>query len=378
MTNSTGKDENVFRVKLARRARSAKKMRVLAVDDDTSILQLLSTALSAFDFEVTTASSGSAALKLADEAETPFDCLLLDIQMPEINGILLCQELRKRPDYAEAPIIMLTAMSDRKYVDVAFVAGATDYVTKPFDFQELRSRMSAARRLVQERAKAADEQDEMSHVERDSVASMRFNLDEPISIPEIDRVLRYAEFDNYIMQLSQGRLFNSYATGLKILDAKSMHGDLSPTDFRRVLHDVASCIAELTKKTGDIICYRGNGVFLVVTHGRIAAEQPLDEATLNRLLASVRGGDNPAACPQVLVGERVSLRSLSKSGALMSVSKAIENVELREQARVDNKKIAKRVFWNRSLSSDEAHVKKRAYESVLRDLIRDEPSLGSD
>ena len=139
--------------------RNAPKMRVLAVDDDQSILALLQTALSALgQFEVSIADSGEEALRQIERAEKPFDCFLLDIQMPNMNGIELCRAIRARRAHHKTPILMLTAMSERKYIDESFVAGATDYVTKPFDFFELRSRLSAvaAQRASEARAAQAE------------------------------------------------------------------------------------------------------------------------------------------------------------------------------------------------------------------------------
>ncbi len=276
--------------KLSRRSRLQEELRVLAVDDDHNILQLLKTALSAFHFNITIADSGANALKMIEKADKPFDCFLLDIQMPAMNGIMLCKEIRKIAEYKQSPILMLTAMSDREYVDLAFVAGATDYVTKPFDFLELRSRMSAAQRLVQERRIA-----EANGARKSTgVKRQKFPLDEAIAIEGIERVLRNTEFDNYIMQLSQGRLFNTHAVAVKLADAARMHKRLTPENFEGLLHDIASSMTGLTKKTGDIVSYRGDGVFLMVRHGRFGT----DQAELEMARGTARGSHaRTAGCP---------------------------------------------------------------------------------
>ena len=132
-----------------------KKTRVLAVDDEPSILELLKTALNALGtYDVSTACSVDDAIQLLERQDKPFDCLLLDIQMPDVNGITFCRELRNLTDYRKTPIIMLTAMSDRDYIDRAFAAGATDYLTKPFDLLELRSRLGTAAMLIEEQDRA--------------------------------------------------------------------------------------------------------------------------------------------------------------------------------------------------------------------------------
>ena len=357
-----------------RQDRPQDELRVLAVDDDTNILQLLETALSAFQFDITICESGAAALKTIAQQDKPFDCFLLDIQMPVMNGILLCKEIRKLPEYRQAPILMLTAMSDREYVDLAFVAGATDYVTKPFDFLELRSRMSAAQRLVQERRIA---QANAAATDLDG-KKVKFPLDEPVAIENIDRVLKYTEFDNYIMQLSQGRLFNTHAVAVKITDVRKIHKSLSREAFEAVLRDVALSIISLTRKTGDIVSYRGEGVFLIVRHGRFAGQETPLENDINHTLLTRQSQRQAPTEAQVIAGDTVSLRSLSKSGSLMSVSRAIESVEQRDQAIRDQRGSTRRLLAGPPMTPEQEHNRKRAYESVLRDLIREEPGLRNE
>ena len=89
-------------------------MRILAVDDDPIILELLTELLATFgQHEVDTAESAKEALaRLSDPAAGIYDCFLLDIQMPETDGIELCGLLRQTQAYARSPILMITAMSD--------------------------------------------------------------------------------------------------------------------------------------------------------------------------------------------------------------------------------------------------------------------------
>lgn len=368
-------DNNIdtsFQDKLSRRSRTQEELRVLAVDDDHNILQLLKTALSAFQFDISIADSGANALKQISRAEKPFDCFLLDIQMPAMNGIMLCKEIRKLPEHKQSPILMLTAMSDREYVDLAFVAGATDYVTKPFDFLELRSRMSAAQRLVQERRLSE------SAAPRASGQKPKLPLEEAVIINGVDRVLKYNEFDNYIMQLSQGRLFNTHAMAVKISDVEELHRNLPRDEFEAILRDCAKSIATVTKKTGDIIAYRGNGVFLMVRHGKFTNDKLSLETNLNKMVLSRQAQRQAVSEAQIITGEPVSLRSLSKSGSLMSISRAVELVDMREQVLREEQRVPKAAFSGPGLSSEQEHLRKRAYQSVLRDLFRDEPTLRSE
>ena len=139
--------------KYARSIHAAQKvsllMRDLAVDDDAFVLEILRVLVARTGYpEIVTAVSAGAALECIAAATIPFQCILLDVQMPGMGGIEFCDLLRQLPDYNECPIIMVTAMTDRKFMDQAYAAGATDYVTKPFDFEKLTSRLSLAERLI--------------------------------------------------------------------------------------------------------------------------------------------------------------------------------------------------------------------------------------
>jgi DNA-binding response OmpR family regulator len=123
-------------------------MRILAVDDDELFLEMLRDATKAAGFDdVTLAISASAAMQLAESVEVPFDCFFLDIQMPGIDGVKLCSWIRNHHRYRTVPILMITALSDREYIEQAFAAGATDYLTKPIDFLELSTRARLANRM---------------------------------------------------------------------------------------------------------------------------------------------------------------------------------------------------------------------------------------
>ena len=91
-------------------------MKILAVDDEPFILELLPMLAAKSGFpDVTTAHSGDLALETLVQASAPFDCLLLDINMPGMDGIELCSRVRQLDRYEKTPILMLTAMSERDH-----------------------------------------------------------------------------------------------------------------------------------------------------------------------------------------------------------------------------------------------------------------------
>jgi len=131
-------------------------MRILVVDDSEDSRDLTEGALlSAGYTDVLTASSGWHALKILDvgratEENPAVDVALLDIVMPEMDGVEVCARIRNDQRYADLPIIMVTSLDDMNSLSNAFVAGATDYVTKPVNRIELIARVRASLKLKQE------------------------------------------------------------------------------------------------------------------------------------------------------------------------------------------------------------------------------------
>jgi len=131
-------------------------MRILLVDDDEDARDLTEGALlSAGYSDIVTAASGWGALKALDVGRTTdegptVDVVLLDVLMPEMDGTEVCARVRNDPRYADLPIIMVTALHDMNSLANAFVAGATDYLTKPVNRIELVARVRAALRLKAE------------------------------------------------------------------------------------------------------------------------------------------------------------------------------------------------------------------------------------
>lgn len=115
---------------------------VLIVDDEPHLLRALSMNLSGRGYRVTSATTGTAALELA-AAQQP-DLLVLDLGLPDIDGLEVIRRLRQGT--ADMPIIVLSARSASQEKVSALDLGATDYVTKPFDMNELVARLRAAAR----------------------------------------------------------------------------------------------------------------------------------------------------------------------------------------------------------------------------------------
>ncbi|GAA6161203.1 hypothetical protein NBRC116589_33770 [Ruegeria sp. HU-ET01832] len=355
-----------FQRKLDMRALKRTPLKVLAVDDEPGILELLQTALAEFEScQVSVASSASQALQVIKEAETPFDCLLLDIQMPGTNGIELLRQIRNTPGNSETPAIMLTAMSDRKHVEDAFAEGAFDYVTKPFDFFELRSRMNAAHLLMQERVRSRISSVSVKNLQNVLDYNQQFSFEDPLSVDGLKRCLRYVEFDNYIEQLGRSRLFDSWVTAIRLQDA-AFRFDLNDFgEFRRIIADLGKSIQTGTAEAEAIFSYRGSGIYLVVTHGRYCAAKLPSEDQLNQNFAQILAQRNVSGDIRTVMSTPISMRALSKSGALAAFDKAVAKLELREKGAPAGQQATQE---QTPYSSNKTKPRGSLFETVLREM----------
>jgi DNA-binding response OmpR family regulator len=127
--------------------------RILVVDDEPSVTDLLAYNLRKALYEVQVAADGRTALRLARESKP--DLILLDLMIPEVDGLDVCRELRKTSD---VPIIMLTARGEELDRVLGLEIGADDYVAKPFSVRELMARIKAVLRRAQGAEKGGDEE----------------------------------------------------------------------------------------------------------------------------------------------------------------------------------------------------------------------------
>ena len=121
--------------------------RILVVDDEPDLLELVRVNLDQAGLRVETAESGREALELLHRA--PPDLLILDLMLPDVSGTEICRRVRSDPDLSQLPIIMLTAKAEEVDRVVGLELGADDYVTKPFSPRELLLRVRAVLRRKQ-------------------------------------------------------------------------------------------------------------------------------------------------------------------------------------------------------------------------------------
>src|SRR5258706_8951608 len=128
--------------------------KILVVDDEQDMVDLLTYNLKERGYEVLAASNGLDALKQA-RLELP-DLILLDLMLDGIDGYSVCEILRHQPSTAKVPVIMITAMAGQIARLNGMAAGADDFLTKPFSPQELMARIQRVLHVQEEKARLAN------------------------------------------------------------------------------------------------------------------------------------------------------------------------------------------------------------------------------
>jgi CheY-like chemotaxis protein len=302
-------------------------MRILAVDDDPDFLELFQETLEKLGYtDVTTALSGARAVELIEDGQFEFDCLILDIKMPEMSGIELCKIIRANPAYADVPIVMNTVMTEKAYIDEAFSAGATDYLTKPIDEVETKSRLGVIKMLVQERARAALAPQVRSG-QTSSVASMGFH--DSIPMKRIDGGTDVLAMENYLNTLGIFRALSVLAIGVHVSNAREIYDMEGGSMFREVMLDVATCISDALPFSAKMIAYRGGGEFVcLLPKNRERECIALEEMLLSFVTEFQRIYDEiDMRLPVISVGNAVSCRATNITNPTRLINEAIRSAK---------------------------------------------------
>ncbi len=122
-------------------------MKILIAEDDRISRRLLEMTLQRLEFEVVLTENGAQALEELNQPDAP-QLAILDWMMPEMDGVEVCRRIRKQPRDKYTYMIFLTARGQKKDIVTALESGADDYLIKPFDPQELRSRLQVGLRVL--------------------------------------------------------------------------------------------------------------------------------------------------------------------------------------------------------------------------------------
>ncbi len=301
-------------------------MRILVVDDSEDVRDLTEGALlSAGYTDIVLAASGWEALKVLDvgkptDAKPPIDVVLLDIIMPEMDGVEVCARIRNDARCADLPIIMVTSLDDMDSLNNAFVAGATDYVTKPVNRVELIARVRAALKLKQELDRRQEREVEL--------LSFLSNWGDRRAGPWIDEAtgLFVGEVAEAYLTTAcgcrSGEEISVIALSLDGFAAYSAaNGD---TAARGVLAEVARAVRRLAARIGIVAASYSNGmIILVAPEIGINAARELGEA-LRTTIAKLRLPNSESVVSDYITASVVAITG--------EVKRAIDRVHLLTQA----------------------------------------------
>ncbi len=152
--------------------------KILIVDDDTNICELLRLYIEKEGFEAAIATDGETALKMFDASEP--DLVLLDIMLPGLDGWQVCREIRKK---STCPIIMLTAKGEVFDKVLGLDLGADDYIVKPFETKEVVARINA---VLRRSGKTDEKQDESKEVHFDNLSINLTNYEMKVKGVKVD------------------------------------------------------------------------------------------------------------------------------------------------------------------------------------------------
>ena len=335
------------------------QMRFLVVDDDAAIRDLLSKILHHLGYpEVSLAATAQEALSLIDRTGEPFQCILLDIQMPGMDGAELCHILRRREAYRDVPIVMLTAMSERHYIDNAFRNGATDYIQKPFEVTDLGIRIGVAIKLATSQAELRAAKVVQGDNDKPASAARIF-FEDAVVLNNAPRTTEYPNFEKYVTALPLRVICSTQAVAIRIAGLREIHAEVSGENFVRLLNFTADCVASAQSETGPLYTYAGSGVFLLL---QIRGEPFYAGALHQRFQETVREYAETIAEPALIeslhiqIGAPVKLWTLRRHDRIASLRAATLNVL---STQIGNR------------ASNCPVLKKADYQALLQEFERD-------
>ncbi|MFM1841695.1 MAG: hypothetical protein RLZZ490_428 [Cyanobacteriota bacterium] len=303
------------------------KETLLIVDDSSDNLRLLSTMLQSQGYQVKKAISGKFALQSLTVIEP--DLILLDVNMPEMDGYQVCQTLKTNPQYQAIPIIFISA-ADQLFNKVqAFKMGAVDYITKPFHLEEVLIRVENQltqkrlyRELEKQNALLKTEIDERLKIEK-ALTDANHKLEELASQDGLTGLANRRHFDHYLATQWQYALLNQQILSLILIDVdffkayNDAYGHLLGDDC---LKQVATILKSVSRKQSDLVARYGGEEFIIVLPNTTVDEA---EQLAHRIQQAI--ADQKIPHRQSLVAEYVTL-SMGISDAIPTIQETVADL----------------------------------------------------
>ncbi len=302
-------------------------MKILAVDDDPVFGAILETVLRYHGFsDVTVVDSGPKALKLVQSAHPKFDCIFVDIKMPEMDGIELTGILRAIDPSRRTQIVMVTAMSERQHIDRAFLAGADDYISKPLDEMEFKVRLASIARIEAERQRNLAMQQALTS------ANQRQHLiefEDALTLPDRAGTIPYAALRNHFKTISRLRHPMRQGIGISVENAANIFVRTTDAEFAAAMASVAEEILETFKGAETLLAYAGAGDFIFMTGPAVLPSPEAFEAQINTALQGKADLFSPDCLPVVHVGKVAGTSFFSRRSLDEIIETALQSARSR-------------------------------------------------
>ncbi|MBR9863803.1 MAG: response regulator [Rhodobacteraceae bacterium] len=328
-------------------------MRALAVDDDPLILEVLKNNFEEMGIKsLACAESGAVALAIVKKATTPFDVILLDIEMPGMDGIEVCRKIRMIPEYNSTPILMVTTVTKEESVREAFTAGATDYVCKPVKPLDLAARIQSVTHLLRERRRAESNFEAAQSLKVQIEQDMKMTREKGLKVDFVPNMIDKLEMENYILQLSRLQISRTQVYAFGIREFNEIYDRTTAFDLYYTIGDVASALQSCFSSEKSLLSYCGAGRFVVVSResdkeNRYNIAQIVQKA-VNELELVYNNG---SPCKVTMVtGEPVQASFWSMGSSLRLMERALNSLDM-------------------TRGGHDTYAETRKYKSLLRECL---------
>lgn len=321
-------------------------MKILVVDDEFISRSIIKDGLEISGYsDVTFADSGMEALTILNEESAQFDCLMLDIQMPGIDGIELCSVIRDIPNYKNTPIIMVTALHEKSYVEAALLVGATDYITKPFEVLDLVTRIGSAQKLTEQFKKIAEKDESISELKK-LVKMLEFPSSERPIVIDTPGFVDPSIFEAKLQQTRHSILMHSAITSFRVENFTKLFSDLNDIQLSTLISDIANIISEFYSQDDRVYSYYGNGLFVcLLSQKHLENELSIEDKkyiqeNLNRMTMDAL--DRPKIFVTLAYGDNINFNQISAEHPVEVLRSIVRNVDGQSVILPTNIKLAKR------------------------------------
>ena len=242
---------------------------ILIIDDNQDARELMEAILNSGGYDdlafAASAKEAYAILELDKAEPTPrVTAILLDISMPEIDGNVACATIRQHPAYGETPIIMVTAKRDETATNMAFMAGATDFISKPLDPVRLLARLRATLQLGRETERRQQREAELNQLRSDAPAAPSTAA----NTPTIDPVSGMISSAVLLQFIENGELTDAEEVAILAIEIDGWHRfsqTYDPAVVRNTKLKVGRALARTSGQAGDLLAVYGDSLFIILT-----------------------------------------------------------------------------------------------------------------